>query len=160
MRRKVPNVIRYIALLRKERGSDYGVEFPDLPGCISAGRTLEEAQRQAGRALELHLAGLSEDADPIPAPSSLDAIFASDWETRGAIPFLVAVEEPKPRAVRVNISLKPSVLRRLDQQAARIRLSRSAMIEHLLQPEEPGEIGVVRKRRAAAGKRVRRRASR
>jgi len=160
MKREVPNVIRYIALLRKEPGSDYGVEFPDFPGCVSAGRTLEEAQRQAGRALELHLGGLCEDADPIPAPSSLDAIFASDWETRGAIPFLVAVEEPEPRAVRVNVSLKPSVLRRLDEQAARIRLSRSAMIEHLLQPEKASGVRAVRRRRAAAGKRVRRRTSR
>ena len=160
MKPEVPNVVSYIALLRKERGSDYGVEFPDFPGCVSAGRTLEEAQRQARRALELHLAGMAEDAEPIPAPSSLDAIFASDWETRGAVPFLVAVEEPAPKAVRVNITLEPGVLRRLDEEAARIRLSRSAMIEHLLQPEEPGGDSVVRKRRAATGKRVRRRASR
>jgi predicted RNase H-like HicB family nuclease len=47
----------YIALLRKENGSDYGVEFPDFPGCVSAGRTLEEARRAAHEALELHLEG-------------------------------------------------------------------------------------------------------
>jgi predicted RNase H-like HicB family nuclease len=155
MKREVPNVIRYIALLREERGSDYGVEFPDFPGCVSAGRTLDEAQRQAGRALELHLAGLSADGEAIPAPSSLDAIFASDWETRGAIPFLVTVEEPEPRAVRVNISLKPRVLRRLDEEAARIRLSRSAMIEHLLPAGKSGRIRSVRKRPTATGKRAR-----
>ncbi len=33
----------YIALLRKDEGSDYGVEFPDFPGCVTAGKTLEEA---------------------------------------------------------------------------------------------------------------------
>jgi hypothetical protein len=103
---------------------------------------------------------MAEDAEPIPPPSSLDAIFTSDWETRGAVPFLVTVEEPEPRAVRVNITLKPSVLRRLDEQAARIRLSRSAMIEHLLQAAKPGRVRSVRKRRIATGKRARRRASR
>jgi len=160
MEREVPNVSSYIALLRKESDSDYGVEFPDFPGCVSAGRTLEEAQRQARRALELHLAGMTEDGEPIPAPSSLDEIFASDWGTRGAVPFLVTVEEPEPRAVRVNITLKPSVLRRLDEEAARIRLSRSAMIEHLLEAGKPGRLRVVRKRRTATGKRAKRRASR
>jgi predicted RNase H-like HicB family nuclease len=160
MEREVPNVISYIALLRKESGSDYGVEFPDFPGCVSAGRTLEEAQQQARRALELHLAGMAEDEESVPAPRSLDAIFASDWETRGAVPFLVTVEEREPKAVRVNITLKPSVLRRLDEEAARVRLSRSAMIEHLLQPEKTDRVRAVRKRRTATGKRARGRASR
>jgi len=80
--------------------------------------------------------------------------------TRGAVPFLVTVEEPEPRAVRVNITLEPGVLRRLDEQAARIRLSRSAMIEHLLQPGEPGGVRAVRKRRTATGKRAGRHAPR
>ena len=160
MKREVPTVISYIALLRKESGSDYGVEFPDFPGCVSAGRTLEEAQQQARQALELHLAGMAEDEESVPAPRSLDAIFASDRETRGAVPFLVTVEEREPKAVRVNITLKPSVLRRLDEEAARVRLSRSAMIEHLLQPEKTDRVRAVRKRRTATGKRARGRASR
>ena len=37
----------YIALLHKEQKSDYGVSFPDLPGCITAGRTLDEARAMA-----------------------------------------------------------------------------------------------------------------
>ena len=35
----------YIALLHKDPKSDYGVSFPDLPGCITAGRTLDEARK-------------------------------------------------------------------------------------------------------------------
>ena len=31
-------MVAYIALLRKDRASDYGVEFPDFPGCVTAGR--------------------------------------------------------------------------------------------------------------------------
>ncbi len=62
----------YIALLRKEEGSDYGVDFPDFPGCVTAGSTLEEAMRMAVEAIELH----TEDMKALPTPSSLDEIMA------------------------------------------------------------------------------------
>ena len=64
----------YIALLRKDKNSDYGVEFPDLPGCISAGSTLEEARQMAEDALAAHVAFLREEGDEVPAPSPLDVI--------------------------------------------------------------------------------------
>ena len=41
----------YTALLRKEPNSDFGVDFPDFPGCVTAGRTLDEARRMAGDSL-------------------------------------------------------------------------------------------------------------
>jgi len=50
-----------IATLRKDSDSDYGVEFPDLPGYISAGRTLEEAKALAAEALAGHIA-VSQDS--------------------------------------------------------------------------------------------------
>jgi predicted RNase H-like HicB family nuclease len=48
-------MIAYIALLRKESGTDFGVDFPDFPGCVTAGKTLEEARKMAVEALELTL---------------------------------------------------------------------------------------------------------
>ncbi len=45
----------YIALLRKEPGSDFGVDFPDFPGCVTAASTLEEAHRAAAEALSFHV---------------------------------------------------------------------------------------------------------
>ena len=80
----------YIALLRKEPGSDYGVDFPDFPSCITAGRDLDEARRMAAEALAFHIEGLTEDAAEIPAPSSLDEIIA-DLRNKDAIGFLVEV---------------------------------------------------------------------
>lgn len=47
----------------------YCVTFPDLPGCITEGDTLEEAYNMAKEALELHLYGMEEDGDTIPSPS-------------------------------------------------------------------------------------------
>ena len=43
----------YIALLRKQPDSDFGVDFPDFPGCVTAGETLEEARVMAAEALAL-----------------------------------------------------------------------------------------------------------
>ena len=80
----------YIALLRKDQGSDYGVDFPDFPGCVTAGTTLEEARRMAAEALEFHIQGMSEDGEAIPEPSLLDAVMA-DPHNRDAVAFLVLI---------------------------------------------------------------------
>ena len=58
----------YIGLVHKEPDSDYGVSFPDLPGCITAGGTLEEAREMAAEALALHLEGMARSGMDIPAP--------------------------------------------------------------------------------------------
>ena len=62
----------YIALIHKDLDSDYGVSFPDLPGCISVGSTLSEAREMAREALALHLEGLAADGLLIPPPCSPD----------------------------------------------------------------------------------------
>ncbi len=38
--------MEYIAYLHKDRKSDFGVSFPDFPGCITAGKTLDESARK------------------------------------------------------------------------------------------------------------------
>ncbi|HEX4311158.1 MAG TPA: type II toxin-antitoxin system HicB family antitoxin [Acidobacteriaceae bacterium] len=58
--------MEYIAYLYKEKTSDYGVSFPDFPGCITAGATLEAARRMAAEALSFHIAGMKEDGERIP----------------------------------------------------------------------------------------------
>jgi predicted RNase H-like HicB family nuclease len=72
----------YIALLRKAAASDFGVDFLDFPGCVTAGKTLDEARRMAVEALELHIRGMIEDHDPVPEPSSLDVVM-QDPANRG-----------------------------------------------------------------------------
>jgi predicted RNase H-like HicB family nuclease len=46
----------------------WGVTVPDLPGCISAGETLEEADHCVREAIELHIEGMLEDGVPVPEP--------------------------------------------------------------------------------------------
>lgn len=103
----------YVALLRKQHDSDYGVDFPDFPGCITAGKTLEDARRMATEAVQLHVEGMIEDGEAIPAPSQLDEIMA-DHRHRDAVAVLVDVAVRRP-AVRVNISLPTDLLEAIDR---------------------------------------------
>ena len=81
----------YIAYLYKDRKSDFGVSFPDFPGCVTAGKTLEEARRMASEALAFHIKGMAEDGDAIPKPSTIDDI-AGDPAMKQAVVFLVTVD--------------------------------------------------------------------
>jgi predicted RNase H-like HicB family nuclease len=103
----------YVALLRKQPDSDFGVDFPDFPGCITAGETLEDARRMAAEALQLHIEGMIEDGDPIPAPSRLDEIMM-DPDHRDGVAVLIDSVVRRP-AVRVNVSLPPELLEAIDR---------------------------------------------
>lgn len=117
----------YIALLRKDGDSEFGVDFPDFPGCVTAGATLEEAQRLAREALALHVRGMTEDGEPIPAPMSLDAVMA-DPDHRDGVAILVPWPEPRDPAVRVNITLPESTLKAIDDYAAKKGFTRSGLL--------------------------------
>ncbi|MBW1941039.1 MAG: type II toxin-antitoxin system HicB family antitoxin, partial [Deltaproteobacteria bacterium] len=66
----------YIAVVHKDAQSDFGVSFPDFPGCITAGKNIDEAKDMAHDALLLHIQGMIEDGEPCPAPSKLEQIMS------------------------------------------------------------------------------------
>jgi predicted RNase H-like HicB family nuclease len=123
----------YIALLFKEPDSDYGVAFPDFPGCVTAGTTLEEARVMAAEALAFHIDGMRSGGELIPEPSTLDAI-AADPDAEDAFCFLVDVPDPPGRSVRINVTLPEDLIGAIDRtsknrsrflaEAARDRLAR------------------------------------
>jgi len=115
----------YVALIHKEKTSDYGVSFPDFPGCVSAGKTLEEAQKMAQEAINAHRQILKEMGESLPMPSSLDEIMA-DRNNQGAVAILVQVSSHK--TVRVNVTLPEDVLEVIDRRASHYHLSRSAFL--------------------------------
>jgi predicted RNase H-like HicB family nuclease len=130
--------MEYIAYLHKDRDSDYGVSFPDFPGCVTAGRTLEEASRMAVKALALHIQGMAEDGDAIPEPSKVDDI-AADAAKRGAIAFLVKVGDPDA-TVRVNITARESQMAKIDALAEAAGLTRSGYMVRAAIGEVLGEV--------------------
>jgi predicted RNase H-like HicB family nuclease len=118
--------MEYIAYLHKDRDSDYGVSFPDFPGCITAGKTLDEASKMAAEALALHIQGMIEDGDAVPEPSKIDDI-ATDAARHGAIAFMVSVDAPDA-TVRVNITARESQLAKIDALAEAAGLTRSSFM--------------------------------
>lgn len=123
----------YLALLHKDPDSDYGVSFPDFPGCVTAGTTLEDAWRMAAEVLPFHIDGMRSGGEPIPEPTSVETIMAAP-ENEGALPFLVQVPDPPGRSLRINVTLPEDLIAAIDRttknrsrflaEAARERLAR------------------------------------
>ncbi len=62
--------MRYAIVIEKA-DSNYSAYVPDLPGCVSTGRTVEEVKQNIAEAVEFHIQGLIEDGDPVPPPTTL-----------------------------------------------------------------------------------------
>jgi predicted RNase H-like HicB family nuclease len=117
---------QYIALIHKDSGSDYGVSFPDLPGNVTAGVDLDDAMRMAEEALALHLAGMAEDGEPIPEPTSLETIMR-DRENRDAVAVLVDAPAVTGEAV-VKVAISEYELEQIDKFAAERGFTRSSLL--------------------------------
>ncbi len=104
----------YIALIRKEPTSDYGVEFPDLPGCVTAGTDLDDACRMAREALALHIQGLVEDGAEILSPSALETVM-QDPVNAGTVAVLIETPARVSSAIRVNITLPKDLIEAIDR---------------------------------------------
>jgi predicted RNase H-like HicB family nuclease len=123
----------YIAVVHKDSVSDYGVSFPDFPGCITAGKSIDESKDLAYEALLLHVEGQWEDGEPLPAPSNLEDIVA-DPENADAVAFLVvSVPDTDGKAKRINITMPENILRRVDAAAKSRGLSRSSYLTRAAQ---------------------------
>ena len=117
----------FIALIHKDADSDFGVSFPDLPGVISAGSTLDEARAMATEALTFHLEGMAEDGEAVPEPSSLEEIM-SDRENRDGVAVLIQAPGAEVKSVRINITMPADVLDQIDQYAEREGFTRSGFL--------------------------------
>src|ERR1700739_4612658 len=106
----------YIGLIHKDPDSDFGVSFPDFPGVITAGTTLDDARAMAQEALGLHIEGLAEDGEAIPEASSLEEVM-SDPDNRSGVAILVSVKTEQPKAVRVNVTLPGDILEQIARYA-------------------------------------------
>ncbi len=132
-----------VTLNPHEDGSGrYDCTFVDFPGCVSQGKDLEDALRMASEALALHLSSMLADGDPVPTPSTVDearradeaeALAENDPLPEGTLwqYILVDVAARKAKAeppIRLSISLKPSVIDKVDAIAEDLGMSRSAVI--------------------------------
>ena len=107
----------------------YGVVVPDLPGCFSAGDTLDEAIDNAKEAVELWLEDVLDDGGDIPEPRTI-AEHQVNPDFAGWVWAVVSIDlaELSDKAERVNITLPARVLRRIDRAAKEAGESRSGYI--------------------------------
>ena len=117
----------YIGFIHKDADSDFGVSFPDFPGVVTAGSTLDDARAIAEAALAFHVEGLVDDGEAIPEPSSLAEIM-SDPDSRNGVAILVSLKTERPRAVRVNVTLPADVLGQIDRYAVAHGFTRSGLL--------------------------------
>jgi len=121
--------MNYPILIHKDTKSDYGVTVPDLPGCFSAGRTLDEAFAMAQEAVALHLEGLIENGQMVPAPGTLEQ-YTNDPAYKGGVWAVVSVAPSRLRvkARRINVSIPERVLDAVDRFAKTENETRSGLL--------------------------------
>ena len=99
--------MRYASFIHRD-DAGYGLSFPDFPGCVSVGDTVDDAVRRGSEALAFHVEGLADDGEPIPSPRSIDAIKAdpelANWRDRADF-VLIPLLLDRGSSRRVNISL-------------------------------------------------------
>jgi predicted RNase H-like HicB family nuclease len=118
-----------IAIEPGDKKHAFGVVVPDLPGCFSAGDTLDEAIDNAKEAIELWLETVIDDGGAVPAAGSVAAHQANP-EFSGWVWAVVAIDlaELSDKTERVNITLPARILRRIDAAAKAAGESRSSFI--------------------------------
>jgi len=116
---------QFAGIIHKAKKSDYGVCFPDFPGCITAGKTLQEAYSMAREALRGHIETMLEYGDPLPnRPMTLDE--AQEHEFAENALTLFVVEAPLPsKSHRINITMDQDVIDAIDS----VTDNRSAFLE-------------------------------
>ena len=122
----------YVAVIEKEKDSAFGVWFPDVEGCFSAGDTLEEAAINAAAALRQHTEAVESAGRRLPVARAVDAVLrdkdVKESLKTGAILFAVPLLADAGRTVRINISLDKALVDQIDSAASARGLTRSAFI--------------------------------
>lgn len=117
---------RYWAIVEGDAHSGYSAFFPDLPGCVSAGDTIEQCIANAGEAAAFHLEGMVGDGEAIPEPTPAQRLEVDDDIVEAARSLILV---PLPgKAVRVNVTLEEGLLQLIDQAAAAADSNRSAFL--------------------------------
>lgn len=106
----------YPAVIHQEGDSAFGVVVPDLPGCFSAGDTLDEALKNAAEAIDFHLEGLADDGEDIPAGGSVaDHKDNPDYADGTWVLVPADLSQYLGKAQRINISLPARLIHKIDK---------------------------------------------
>ena len=115
---------RYPALIDGENGA-YGVTFPDLPGIVAMGATLDEAFANAEEALSDASVEAERDGASLEAPSAMEEVVVPAGSALASVPLI----RPSPKRVRANLTLSEGVVEFMDREARRRGMTRTAYVE-------------------------------
>ena len=119
-------LVHYVAVLEKEPDSDFGIYFPDLPGCVTAGDDEEEALQNAEDVLQFHIDGLIEHHLPVPPPSAVREHPLARCPNALCIAMIRARLPGRVR--RINLTVDEHLLADIDAAAAARGDSRSGFV--------------------------------
>ncbi|ABC22538.1 type II toxin-antitoxin system HicB family antitoxin [Rhodospirillum rubrum] len=102
----------YAVVIETDDLGGFSAFFPDLPGCVGAGDSVEACFQDALDALALHLAGMIEDGDSLPAPTPLSDVEVDPDIQVAAI--LLASVPVTGRTMRVNITMDATLVAAID----------------------------------------------
>jgi antitoxin HicB len=68
----------YTIVVEPEETGGFTVSVPALPGCFTQGATLEECRKRAAEAIEVHIAGLEADGEPVPEERGMPQLLTVD----------------------------------------------------------------------------------
>lgn len=119
----------YPIVIHKDPETAYGVTVPDLPGCFSAGDTMEEALANAIEAIECHIEGILLDDENLPLGKAIEN-YVDELDYRGGIWALVDVDISKLGGAkqRINISMAERILVKVDAFAKNTNKTRSKLL--------------------------------
>jgi antitoxin HicB len=66
----------YTIVVEPEEEGGYYVTVPALPGCFTRGSTIDECRERAVEAIEVHIAGLQADGQPVPEEAGTPQLLA------------------------------------------------------------------------------------
>ena len=122
-------MMRYPIVIHKDEDSGFGVTVPDLPGCFSAGDTMEDALVSAEEAILGHIELLLMDGHAVPKLSSIEEHRSNEDYADGVWALVDAdVSKLSGKRVRVNITLPERVLAIVDEAAKREGETRSGLL--------------------------------
>jgi len=124
--------MRYPIIMHTEKNRDFGVTVPDLPGCFSAGDSVEDAIDNAHEAIMLYVEDMVADGESIPIPSkNIDmSDFYPDEGTALLAYVDVDVDSILGRAKRINITIRPAMLHIIDIRAKAHGMNRSEYLAY------------------------------
>jgi predicted RNase H-like HicB family nuclease len=134
---------QYVAIAEKDADSAFGIWFPDVEGCFSAGDTLAQASANAAVALRQHVEALESAGRPVPPPRPVDDVLRDEdvREAMAANAMLLAVPllSDAGRTVRINVSLDKGLVDQIDAAASARGLTRSAFLAQAAREKITGE---------------------